>query len=165
VIEKRDQRQGSESTKYYVRRAGQFIYSKLDFLNGAFGIIPDRLEGYESTLDLPAFDISEGIDPQWLLYYVSRKEFYSRYIQAAEGGRKARRVHPSELLNTSISVPSLEEQRHLAGVLNICVKEIELLKKQLDALKRQKWGLMQKLMARLIRVKVRDESKEELISA
>jgi len=55
VIAKVEKRLGSESTKYYTRKAGQFIYSKLDFLNGAFGIVPVELDGYESTLDLPAF--------------------------------------------------------------------------------------------------------------
>ncbi len=57
VIAKDEKRIGSETTQYYVRKSGQFIYSKLDFLNGAFGIIPDELDGFESTLDLPAFDI------------------------------------------------------------------------------------------------------------
>ena len=32
-------RGGSEATNYFRRRAGQFAYSKLDCLNGAFGII------------------------------------------------------------------------------------------------------------------------------
>ncbi len=43
VVPKNDGRRGSAATKYYRRRAGQVIYSKLDFLNGAFGIIPPKL--------------------------------------------------------------------------------------------------------------------------
>jgi type I restriction enzyme S subunit len=52
--------------------------------------------------------------------------------------------------------PSIEEQRRISEVLNACDKEIELLKQQLDALKRQKRGLMQKLLTGQIRVKVED---------
>jgi type I restriction enzyme, S subunit len=165
VVEKRDQRQGSQGTKYYIRRSGQFIYSKLDFLNGAFGIIPKHLDGYESTLDLPAFDISDEVHPQWLLYYVTRTEFYRRYAQAAEGGRKARRVHPPKFLNTLIRIPSLEEQRRIALILNFCDREIELLSSQLSALKRQKRGLMQKLLTGQIQVSIGDESKEGMVNA
>ena len=79
VIPKSESRAGSESTKYFRRKAGQFIYSKLDFLNGAFGIIPDELDGYESTLDLPAFDFNESVDPDWFLSFVIREEFYSSH--------------------------------------------------------------------------------------
>ena len=61
VFEKTNKRVGSENTKYYKRKSGQFLYSKLDFLNCAFGIIPLDLDGLESTVDLPCFDISDGI--------------------------------------------------------------------------------------------------------
>ena len=61
VCPKSDTRPGSKATQFHRRRVGQFIYSKLDFLNGAFGIIPPSLDGYESTLDLPAFDIDKSM--------------------------------------------------------------------------------------------------------
>ena len=64
-----------------------------------------------------------------------------------------------------IPFPSLEEQESIAEVLNACDKEIELLDKQLDALKRQKLGLMQKLLTGQIRVKTADENREEMVSA
>ncbi|MBX3277907.1 MAG: restriction endonuclease subunit S [Acidobacteria bacterium] len=152
VIEKRDKLEGSANTKYYVRKAGQFIYSKLDFLNGAFGIIPAHLDGYESTLDLPAFEIADGFDGQWLLYHVTRSHFYKNYANTAEGGRKARRVQPEEFLKTKVRCPSLPEQRCIASVLNACDSEIDLLKRQLAALKKQKQGLMQQLLTGRIRV-------------
>lgn len=39
VIGKKEIHIGSENTQYYIRKKGQFIYSKLDFLNCAFGIV------------------------------------------------------------------------------------------------------------------------------
>ena len=110
VIPKSESRAGSESTKYFRRKAGQFIYSKLDFLNGAFGIIPDELDGYESTLDLPAFDFNESVDPDWFLSFVIREEFYSSHLGLANGGRKARRVNPTDLLSLSIPFPTKSEK-------------------------------------------------------
>lgn len=154
VVPKSDARAGSEATRYYRRRAGQFIYSKLDFLNGAFGLIPEELDGYESTLDLPAFDISDMVDPDWFRHFVVRESFYKNLIGLANGGRKARRVNPDDLLKVSIRVPSLEEQKRISGALNLMDREISLLRKELDAFKIQKKGLMQKLLTGQVRVKL-----------
>jgi hypothetical protein len=46
------------------------------------------------------------------------------------------------------------EQQHIASVLSTADKEISLLNKKLDALKRQKKGLMQKLLTGEVRVKL-----------
>ncbi len=159
VIEKAEKIPGSANTKYYVRRTGQFIYSKLDFLNGAFGLIPQRLDGYESTLDLPAFDIDDRLDPLWLVAYVSRSKFYQGYAHVAEGGRKARRVQPDEFLKTKGRFPSIEEQRRIAAALNACDREIDLLRLQLAAIERQYQCLMPKMLTGQIRVKIEPEWK------
>jgi type I restriction enzyme, S subunit len=154
VIPKSDTRAGSAATKYYKRQAGQFIYSKLDFLNGAFGIVPEELDGYESTLDLPAFDIGDTVDPSWFRYFVIRESFYKNLLGLANGGRKARRVNPDDLLKVSIPFPPKTEQRRIAHVLQMLDQEIDLLGKQLDAVKQQKKGLMQKLLTGEVRVKL-----------
>ncbi len=101
---------GSYNTKYFVRKEGQFIYSKLDFLNGAFAVIPEKLDGFETTADLPAFDVSEDLNPQWLYYYVTREAFYKNFINHAKGGRKAKRISPEDFLNTNIPMQSKTEQ-------------------------------------------------------
>ena len=67
VFGKNESIQGSINTQYFRRKAGQFIYSKLDFLNQAFGVIPPNLDGFESTVDLPCFDIAGGLNPVFLL--------------------------------------------------------------------------------------------------
>jgi type I restriction enzyme S subunit len=152
VIPKSDTRAGSEATKYYRRKSGQFIYSKLDFLNGAFGIIPHELDGYESTLDLPAFDIHESVDPDWFRYFVIRESFYKNLLGLANGGRKARRVNPDDLLKVNIPCPEKAEQSRIADALKTTDCEIDILRRELDALKTQKKGLMQKLLTGQVRV-------------
>ncbi|MDG9759554.1 restriction endonuclease subunit S [Pseudomonas sediminis] len=160
VFAKDEKRIGSESTKYYRRRSGQFIYSKLDFLNGAFGIIPEHLDGYESTLDLPAFDFSELVEPAWLLQYVSREEFYTAQLGLANGGRKARRVNPADLLGIEIPLPSRPEQQKIAQVLSTADAEIANLQAQLDKLKLEKKALMQQLLTGKRRVRLDDEEED-----
>lgn len=146
VLAKEEKRQGSEQTQYFVRRAGQLIYSKLDFLNGAFGIVPPELDGYESTLDLPAFDIAPTVNAIWLLGYLTRPTYYTRQLGLARGQRKARRVHPSDLLASSLRVPSRDLQDRIAEVLTSSQSDIDQSKRLLQSIKAQKRGLMQKLL-------------------
>ena len=114
VIEKEEKYAGSSNTQYFIRKAGQFIYSKLDFQNQAFGIIPNELDGYQSTLDLPTFDI-QNIDPKFLLEYVMRREFYEYQGLIANGSRKAKRIHPEDFLVMPVRIPSLEEQQAIGS--------------------------------------------------
>ncbi len=146
VVKKKEVHVGSENTKYYRRKTGQFIYSKLDFLNCAFGIIPKELNGYESTLDLPAFDIND-IEPFYLLSQITQRRFYERWgVMAANGGRKARRISPEDFLAFPITVPCIEEQTKIAEILTTQDKVIELKEKRLAEKQRQKKYLMQQLL-------------------
>ena len=160
VFAKNEKRPGSDSTQYYRRSAGQFIYSKLDFLNGAFGLIPDELDGFESTLDLPAFDFKPGVDPQWFLYFVSREDFYLGHLGLANGGRKARRVNPPDLLRASVVVPSLDEQQAIAEVIGLAIDDENRWEQSLSLLQQQKRALMTQLLTGKRRVRLADAATE-----
>lgn len=146
LVGKNEKRVGSSSTQYYRRSAGQFIYSKLDFLNGAFGLVPPELEGYESTLDLPAFDFIAPINPRWFLYYVSQERFYRGNLGLANGGRKARRVNPSDFLRIAIDVPERAEQDAIVEAIDTAVAEKKNLERQVELLRLQKQALMNDLL-------------------
>lgn len=151
ISEKSEVRAGSSNTRYYTRRSGQLIYSKLDFLNGAFAIIPSHLDGLESTLDLPAFNIAPTVNPRWILTYLTRPEFYENCVGFAAGGRKARRVNPNQFLNIHLKLPPLPEQNAIAAVLDTADRELALHRQHLATLRTQKRGMMQKLLTGEIR--------------
>jgi len=135
VYAKHENRPGSINTQYFRRRKGQFIYSKLDFLNGAFGLIPNELDGYETTIDLPCFDFyGQLISPDWFLYYVSRKEFYDTQAYLANGGRKARRISPKDFFSLKIEIPPLPEQKQIAVILTSVDEVIEKTEAQIEKL-------------------------------
>jgi type I restriction enzyme S subunit len=138
----------------------KFIYSKLDFLNGAFGLIPEHLDGYESTLDLPAFDFLHGVDPRWFLYLVSQEAFYLGHLGLANGGRKARRVNPSDLLRVSIQIPALEEQKAIANLLDAAQAEVNNFSSQLSAFRQEKAALMTQLLTGKRRVRLPEVEAE-----
>ena len=146
VFEKEEALTGSANTQYYRRSAGQFIYSKLDFLNQAFGVIPEALDGFESTIDLPCFDIKPGMNPTFLLEYVQRESFYKKNGEVADGGRKAKRIQPEVFFEMPIiTPPRLEEQDAIAEATLSIDSLIEAETEKLDALKDHKQGLMQQL--------------------
>ncbi len=148
VFEKNEAIQGSVNTQYFRRKAGHFIYSKLDFMNQAFGIIPAHLDNYESTVDLPCFDFSGELNPAFLLEYVRRKEFYEKVGETADGSRKARRIHAETFLSFSIALPSSEEQQKIADCLSSLDELIAAQARKVNALKTHKKGLMQQLFPR-----------------
>jgi type I restriction enzyme S subunit len=146
ATEKSEPRSGSANTRYYLRRSGQIIWSKLDFLNGAFALLGPELDCCESTLDLPAFDCDPSVNAVWLIEYLTRPVYYSQQVHLARGQRKARRIAPNDWLGSPLWLPSRAVQDRIAATLTCARRELELLDRELAAFTRQKRGLMQKLL-------------------
>ena len=135
---------GSSNTQYFIRHANQFIYSKLDFLNCAFGVIPDELEGLETTTDLPAFDCV-GIVPQFMFYTAIQPDFYLKNGMIADGSRKAKRIHVEVFMEMPLCVPAIEEQKKVVNCFEQLDNLITLHQRKCDELKIYKKGLLQKM--------------------
>ena len=152
-IEHREQR-GTEAenvTAHFVRRAGQFIYGKQNFHKGAFGIIPNKFDLFETSQDIPTFDFQESVHAVWFYYFCSQKWFYTG-LENQMTGTGSKRLNPKDFFKISISVPSLKEQQKIAAVLTAADNEIETLKQTLCRLKTEKQALMQQLLMGRLRV-------------
>ena len=143
VIEKNDFG-GSEHTQYFTRRKGQFIYSKLDFLNSAFGVIPENLDNYESTADLPAFDLKE-MNPYFIFFTAIQESFYLKHGSIADGSRKAKRIHVDTFLNMPIMVPIIDEQNLIVKYLQQFDHLITLHQRKYDKLTSIKKSMLEKM--------------------
>ncbi|KAB5653526.1 restriction endonuclease subunit S [Bifidobacterium adolescentis] len=144
VVEKTDLYGGSAQTQYYIRHAGQFMYGKLDFLHAAFGVVPDKLDCFESTLDSPAFDI-EGLDSSFLLNLVTQEDFYLKNGNIANGSRKAKRIHEETFLNMEIRAPELVEQRRIGAFLDRLDSLITLHQRKLELLRNIKKSMLDEM--------------------
>lgn len=98
------------ATKYYTRKAGQFVYGKQNLHKGAFGIVPDELDSFESSLDIPAFDIDKSCYPEWIFYFFKKGNFYLK-LETLAKGVGSKRIHPKQIFELDIFLPSKEEQR------------------------------------------------------
>lgn len=139
------------ATTLYIRKAGQFIYGKQNFHNGAFGIIPQELNNYQTSSDIPTFSFKDGIDSRFFLYYWSREVFYKR-LESYTTGTGSKRLSPKTFLKMKMSIPTIFEQRRITNFLDIITNEIKLMETELQYIKQQKKGLMQLLLTGIVRV-------------
>lgn len=109
-------------TRYYIRSSGQFIYGKQNLHKGAFGVIPDELDGFESSSDLPAFDISEDIRPKWIEYFFKQGDYYKTLVSLAKGAA-TKRIQPTALFGIRIPYPPLHIQDKLIFQMDTCCSE------------------------------------------
>jgi len=114
VIKRPVKKETKGATKYFIRNKGQFIYGKQNIHKGAFGIVPEDLDGFESTSDLPAFDVDKSCLPIWIDYFLKQGNFYLSLLNIARGAA-TKRVQPKELLELKIPLPSLEEQQKIVA--------------------------------------------------
>ncbi|RIV42464.1 restriction endonuclease subunit S [Flagellimonas pelagia] len=107
----------------------------------------------------PMYKPKKGVlDLDYLLYYFKTARGKHLLGLASPGGAgRNKTLGQSEFAKLKIPVPSIEEQKKIVAVLSEADKEIELLQQQIDTLKKQKKGLMQKLLTGEIRVKPGNE--------
>lgn len=112
VVE-RGKKKGAEigTKKQIIVRKGQFVFSKIDARNGAFGIIPEELDGAIVTNDFPVFDIDEAIiNPTFLLLVTTTKAFINFAQSCSSGTTNRQRIDVDAFLQQRIPLPLLEEQ-------------------------------------------------------
>ena len=146
-VEKRSERATDQAgaTRYYKRLAGQFIYGKQNLHKGAVGIVPEELDGFCSSQDIPAFDITPTVDPNWFLHLFRQRNFYESLENIATG-TGSKRIQPSELGEKEIAVPPLPEQKKITEILSgidFLLKALnDLIAKQVSLKKAMTWDLM-----------------------
>jgi type I restriction enzyme S subunit len=132
---------------YFIRRAGQFIYSKIDLLNGAFGIVPDALDGFYSSSDVPAYSFKAE---QSSTFFVNWLEANYERLEIERTGTSCtlKRVSPDKFLALPVPTPTPAEQQKISNCLASLDERISAESQKLDAFKAHKKGLMQQLFPR-----------------
>jgi type I restriction enzyme S subunit len=102
--------------KRYVVRSKQFILSRIDARNGAFGLVPDSLDGAVVSNDFPSFNIdSARLDPRFLEWLSKTRGFVDLCRVASEGTTNRVRLQVDRFLATEIPLPPLDEQRRIVA--------------------------------------------------
>ena len=138
----RDKKFGKDigTKKQFLIKKGQFLLSKIDARNGAFGIVPDELDGAIVTADFLAFDFNNKVYPEYLNFLTAIKSFNKLIEIQSKGTTGRKRIKENEFLNIKIPLPddintqeklveplknNLEEQKILEEELQSALKEFE----------------------------------------
>ncbi len=99
-----------------VVRAGQFIFSRIDARNGAFGIVPPALDGAVVSNDFPSFNLdTQRIISEYLGWLSSSADFVELCKAASEGTTNRVRLKEEKFLATAIALPPLPEQQRIVS--------------------------------------------------
>lgn len=143
-----------DTSTYKVVSRGQFAYATNHIEEGSIGYQDVYDKGLVSPM-YTVFETNRDVDDSYL-YKVLKSIVYLHIFRANTSSSVDRRgsLRWKEFAKLPIPLPPIEEQKHIAAILTAARQEIDLLKKQAEAYRRQKRGLMQKLLTGEWRVKV-----------
>ena len=137
-----------KTKKQYVIKEGDFIFSKIDARNGAYGFVPPELDGGVVSSDFPILRIKDRskVLIDFLKYYLALPKNWERIRSFAYGTTNRKRIGVNDFLNiVLVPLPPLEEQRKITRVLDKIQQAIELQDRIIEQAKNLKKSLMQKL--------------------
>ena len=145
VVPMRDATIASDLTRYKLLPPRGFAYNPMRINVGSIAM---------SALDAPVL-----VSPDYVVFtcrpkalapgyldHFRRTRFWNHYVNAMGSGSVRVRIYYRDLADIEIPVPGLAEQKRILGVLDLAAQDLAASRTHLDALKRQKRGLMQKLL-------------------
>ena len=133
------------ATQYYRRRAGQLIYGKQNFHNGAIGIVPINLDNGITSKDIPSFDIDEmKCNSVYLLAQLQSPQYY-KPAEALTTGTGSKRLKEETFLKMPIVLPNKREQDNIATLIISISANLDQAKKMLDLFSIQKQYLLRQM--------------------
>ena len=133
------------ATQYYRRKAGQLIYGKQNFHNGAIGIVPISLDNGITSKDIPSFDIDEmKCNSVYLLAQLQSPQYY-KPAEALTTGTGSKRLKEETFLKMPIVLPNKREQDNIAVLIHRASMNLEHAKRLLVLLSIQKQFLLRQM--------------------
>lgn len=136
-------------TMYRVRE-GDFVFSKIDARNGAYGFVPPELDGAVVSSDFPILNLRKDIaSMDYVSYYLSQPIVWESIRSYAVGSTNRKRIKVEDFSKiVKIPLPPLEEQKKIAYVLRIIQRAIEQQDKIIETTKELKKSLMHRLFTK-----------------
>ena len=141
----------------HVIKSGDFLISKRQVSHGALAMVTPEFEGCHVSKEYTILtnQASDKLHMPYLGWLSRTSRFWWLTFVASNGVVKEKLIFaPKDFLKFTLKFPpTLKEQKAIAKVLDTTTREIATHQKQLDTIREQKRGLMQKLLTGEIRVK------------
>lgn len=145
----RDTKLGKDigTKKQYLVKKGQFLLSKIDARNGAFGVVPEEADGAIITGNFWTFDVDYNLlNPQYLVLVTQTKQFAGFAEKCSNGTTNRHYLQEVAFLQQSIPLPSLEEQERILVSYNQAIGKIENNERQILSFSEKGRNLFDKLL-------------------
>jgi type I restriction enzyme, S subunit len=139
------------ATRRQAVRPQQFILSRIDARNGAFGLVPDVLDGAIVSNDFPVFDLNHSqIVPRFLGWMSKTGWFVDLCKKASEGTTNRVRLKEDRFLEAEIPIPPLPEQQRIVARIEELAAKIEEAYKLKQAVKATENQMLSVVFSKLI---------------
>lgn len=144
---------GSEigSSKRLRVESGQFIVSRIDARHGAFGLIPDELNGAVVTNDFPVFTPNPKVlDAPFLGWLSKTPSFVDACRKTSEGTTNRVRLREEKFANLRIELPPLVEQRRIVAKIESLAARIDEAKQLRQAIRADAQAMLRSAFQQVI---------------
>lgn len=131
---------------------GELLVSLVGYI-GETALVPDSLKGANIARQVGLIDLNKSVDSKFVHYYIS-SSVGKRNLLNKSFGSAQQVINIKDLKKLKIPFPTIKEQQKISEILTAADNRIIVLQQQLRNLKKQKLGLMQKLLTGKIRVNV-----------
>ena len=135
----RDRVIGSEigTKRQFIARTGQFVLSKIDARNGAFGVLPEECDNAIVTGNFWVFDVDHTrLDSRFFNYLSKSPDFVAACVAASDGTTNRRYLQEDAFLQMAVPVPELTEQQAIVARLDALAEKTRQVEEHLDSVER-----------------------------
>ena len=149
---------GKSLEDYILLKEDEFAYNKGNSLRYQFGCV-FQLKNYKAAL-VPhvyvCFKLHSDVDASYLGHvfdadYLKRQ--LGSLVNTGVRNNGLLNIRPDDFMEVTVPIPPVDVQKRIAATLNTARYEIDLIRKQVEAYRKQKRSLMQKLLTGEWRVK------------
>lgn len=135
----------SERLKCTILREGDVLIARMPDPIGRACLFPSNQPPSITAVDVCVMRPAPSVSAEWLMFLINSPAV-RRDIEAMASGTTRQRVTKSALLDLSIPIPPLPEQRRIAKILGSVDAAIEVTKAVIEQTKTVKEGLLQTLL-------------------
>jgi type I restriction enzyme S subunit len=138
-------------------RIGDFLISKRQVSHGAWAVVSSEFDSFLVSNEYDCLSINDNsvLSGAFWQWYIRQPKMTNYAFLDSIGVHIEKLIfHYKQFRKRQVKIPSLKEQQAITSVLEEADKELMLYHSQLNILKEQKKGLMQKLLTGQIRVNI-----------